>query len=187
MSEQGAPTPRNGAGHGGRAEADRLTRLVYEELRRLAHHRLRHERSGHTFSTTDLVHEAYLKLARLDRIRWQSRPHFRALAAQAMRRVLVDHAVGRKRLKRGGDAQRVTLDEDVLLLADTRAEELLALDQAMSRLEVGHHLQARVVECRFFGGMTVAETAEALDLSPATIKRDWVAARAWLHRELKPD
>jgi RNA polymerase sigma-70 factor, ECF subfamily len=167
----------------GRGGVDRFTRLVYEELRRIAHRRLQLERADHTFSTTDLVHEAYLKLAQLDRMQWRSRPHFCATAAQAMRRILVNHAVSRKREKRGAAPRRVAL-EDVLLLADERGEELLALDDAMSRLAGLDERQARIVECRFFGGMTIAETAEALDLSPATIKRDWVAARAWLNREL---
>lgn len=186
MLQRGASAPPTSDQRAGRGEVDRFTRLVYEELRRIAHRRLQLERADHTFSTTDLVHEAYLKLARLDRMRWQSRPHFCATAAQAMRRILVNHAVSRKREKRGADPQRVPLD-DVLLLADERGEELLALDQAMSRLAELDERQARVVECRFFGGMTIAETAEALDTSAATIKRDWVAARAWLNRELNAE
>jgi RNA polymerase sigma-70 factor, ECF subfamily len=170
----------------GRGGVDRFTHLVYEELRQIAHRRLQLERADHTFSTTDLVHEAYLKLAQLDRMQWRSRPHFCATAAQAMRRILVNHAVSRKREKRGAAPRRVAL-EDVLLLADERGEELLALDDALSRLAGFDERQARIVECRFFGGMTIAETAEALDLSPATIKRDWVAARAWLNRELNTE
>jgi RNA polymerase sigma-70 factor, ECF subfamily len=186
MSPGGAASRETSDRSACRGGVDRFTRLVYEELRRIARRRLQLERTDHTFSTTDLVHEAYLKLAQLDRMQWRSRSHFCATAAQAMRRILVNHAVSRKREKRGAAPRRVALD-DVLLLADERGEELLALDDALSRLAGLDERQARVVECRFFGGMTIAETAEALDLSPATVKRDWVAARAWLNRELNTE
>jgi RNA polymerase sigma-70 factor, ECF subfamily len=177
----------------GRDAVDDFFPTVYEELRRIAHRQLGRERPDHTLGTTALVHEAYLKLARLDRIAWQGRAHFLAVAAQAMRRVLVDYAVARRTLKRGGARTAAALDDvpsgdlvaaDALAAAATRADELLALDDALRRLAALDERQARVVECRFFAGMSVEETAEALDVSPATVKRDWTLARAWLNREL---
>jgi RNA polymerase sigma factor (TIGR02999 family) len=164
-------------------ELDRLVPIVYDELRRIAHRQLRGERSDHTLDTTGLVHEAYLKLSRLDRIEWGDRAHFLAVAAGAMRRILVDYAVARRAGKRGGGRQRVALD-DVLILADERAEELLALDEALQRLAAESERAARIVEWRYFAGMSIEETAAVLDLSPATVKREWVLARAWLNREL---
>lgn len=164
-------------------EVDRLVPVVYDELRRIAHRQLRGERSDHTLDTTGLVHEAYLKLNRLDRMEWRDRSHFLAVAAGAMRRVLVDYALARKTEKRGGGRQRVPL-EQVLILADDRAEELLALDEALQRLAGESERAARIVEWRFFAGMSVEETAEVLEISPATVKREWVLARAWLNREL---
>ena len=164
-------------------EVDRLLPMVYDELRRIAHRQLRGERGDHTLDTTGLVHEAYLKLSRLDRIEWRDRSHFLVVAAGAMRRILVDYAVARKTEKRGGGRQRVPI-EQVLILADDRAEELLALDEALQRLAVESERAARIVEWRFFAGMTVEETAEVLEISPATVKREWVLARAWLNREL---
>ena len=135
-------------------------------------------------SATALVHEAWLELSNLDRIKWQNRHHYLALAAQAMRRVLIDHAVAKRAQKRGGGQHADTLDGDPLLLVEARAEELLDLDHALERLAVVDERQVRIVECRFFGGMSIEETAEALQLSPATVKRDWTLARAWLNREL---
>jgi RNA polymerase sigma-70 factor, ECF subfamily len=164
---------------------DELFTLVYAELRRIAARQLRAERSGHTFCTTALVHEAWLELAKLDRIRWQSRSHFLALAAQAMRRVLIDYAVARGRKKRGGGRALVPLEGDALAVVAERAEDLLVLDEALERLAAINERQAKIVECRFYGGMNLEETAEALNLSPATIKRDWTLARAWLNRELQ--
>jgi len=161
-----------------------LLPLVYGELKRIAARQLRNERPGHTLCTTALVHEAWLELSQLDRIKWQNRNHYLALAAQAMRRVLIDHAVARKARKRGGGERIDTLPEDPLLMVDGRSEELLDLDDALQRLAALDARQARIVECRFFGGMNIEETAEALDLSPATVKRDWALARAWLNREL---
>ena len=163
---------------------DDLLPLVYGELKRIAARQLRREASGHTLCTTALVHEAWLELSKLDRIRWQNRSHYLALAAQAMRRVLIDHAVAKRAQKRGGGQRVETLPEDPLLLVDDRAEELLDLDQALQRLAALDERQSRIVECRFYGGMSIEETAEALGISPATVKRDWVAARAWLNREL---
>lgn len=164
-------------------ELDRLVPVVYDELRRIAHGQLRGERSDHTLDTTGLVHEAYLKLSRLDRIEWGDRAHFLAAAAGAMRRILVDYAVARRTGKRGGGRQRVPLD-DVLILADERAEELLALDEALQRLAAESDRAARIVEWRYFAGMSIEETAAVLEVSPATVKREWVMARAWLNREL---
>ncbi len=165
---------------------DDLLPMVYSELKRIAARQLRRERTDHTLSTTALVHEAWLELSRLDRIKWQNRNHYLAIAAQAMRRVLVDHAVARRAQKRGGGQSIEVLDDGVVLLADGRAEELLDLDHALERLAVVDARQQRIVECRFFGGMSIEETAAALDLSPATVKREWALARAWLNRELSP-
>lgn len=163
---------------------DELLPLVYEELRRIAARELRGERPGHTLCTTALVHEAWMELERLHRIQWQNRSHYLALAAQAMRRVLIDHAVARRALKRGGGRHAETLNEDAVVMVQGRAEELLDLDAALDRLRAFDERQARIVECRFYGGMTIEETAEALDVSPATVKREWSAARAWLNREV---
>jgi RNA polymerase sigma factor (TIGR02999 family) len=168
---------------GDRAAMDRLLPLVYDHLRSLARRALRRERAGHTLTPTGLVHEAYLKLVQLDRIGWQGRAHFYAVAARAMRQVLVSYARGRKADKRGGGADHVPLDS-VLVAAQHRPEQLTALDEALTGLEALSERQARVVECRFFAGMSVEETAEALAISPATVKREWTAARAWLTREL---
>jgi RNA polymerase sigma factor (TIGR02999 family) len=168
---------------GDRAALDRLFPIVYRELRRIAHRQLRGERAGHTLSTTALVHEAYFKLVQLDRIQWQNRAQFFAIAARAMRRILVDYALARRRKKRGGGQPALSLD-DVIVMVNTQADELLAVDQALQRLEAIDARHARVVECRVFAGLSVEETAEALDISPATVKRDWALARAWLNREL---
>lgn len=168
---------------GDRAALDRLLPVVYDELRKLAHARLRDERSDHTLNTTALVHEAYLELIDLGPIDWQSRAHFFGLAAQVMRHVLVDYAVRRKALKRGGGMQRISLDE-AADIAEQRADELLALEEALQRLEKVEPRQSRVVECRFFGGLSIEETAHVLGVSPVTVTRDWTVARAWLNREL---
>lgn len=165
---------------------DDLLPLVYGELKRIAARQLRGERPDHTLSTTALVHEAWMELSRLDRIKWQNRSHYLAVASQAMRRVLIDHAVARRAQKRGGGRAVETLEDDALVLIEGRAEELLDLNQALERLAAIDDRQARIVECRFFGGMSIEETAEALDLSPATVKREWTLARAWLNRELSP-
>ncbi len=157
--------------------------LVYEELRRMARNRMRGERPGHTLSPTALVHEAYLKLAGLERIEWRNRAQFFALAAQAMRQVLVDHALKRKTQKRGGGQVHVTL-EDGVHGHTPPVEEILALDEVLQRLESLHERRARGVVCRFFAVMEVEETAAALGVSEATVKRDWSVARAWLNREL---
>ena len=161
----------------------RLVPIVYEELRVIARHQLAGEAPGHTLNATALVHEAYVRLARLDRIDWQDRAHFFAIASQAIRRVLVDHAVRRNAAKREGRLQRVELT-GVPVFEDADLNGVLALNQALERLEAMDARQVRVVECRFFGGMSIEETAAALEVSPATVKRDWMAARAWLNREL---
>ena len=169
----------------GRATVDSLVPLLYDELRRIAHHRQRAEQTGHTLETTGLVHEAYLRLVGTEHLNIADRAHVLAVAAQAMRHVLIDSAVRRKAIKRGGGRATVSID-DVPVVDDARSEELLALDEALSRLGEIDARQARVVECRFFGGMSIEDTAVALDLSPATVKRDWALARAWLNRELRP-
>ena len=168
---------------GGRPAVDRLFPILYQELKRIARRQLRRERWDHTLNTTCLVHEAYVKLLGLDRIAWQNRAHFLAVAAQAMRRVLVDYAVAKQAQKRDGRRQRVSLDE-AMLQAERPVEELLAIDAQLTRLEGLNPRLARVVECRFFSGMSIEETAVALSSSPATVKRDWQLARSWLHREL---
>jgi len=160
--------------------------LIYEELRRVAHRHLQREDSGHTLATTELVHEAYLRLVDQTRIRWNGRAHFMAVAATAMRRILVDHARARRSQKRGGALPRVQLDA-VDIPTEERAELLIALDEALERLRRLDPRQARVVECRFFGGMTEEETAEALGMSVRTTKRDWAKAKSWLYREVYPD
>jgi RNA polymerase sigma factor (TIGR02999 family) len=163
---------------------DELFTLVYAELRRIAGRQLRGERSEHTLCTTALVHEAWFELSKLNRIQWQSRAHFLALAAQAMRRVLIDYAVARRTQKRGGGKVIESLDGDALSIVQERAGDFIALDEALQRLMTLNERHARIVECRFYGGMSVDETAEALDISPATVKRDWMLARAWLNQEL---
>lgn len=170
----------------GRRDAlDRLIPVVYEELREIAHRRLRDERPGHTLSTTGLVHETYLKLADVERANWRDRVHFFGVAASAMRRILIDHARARTREKRGGpQVIHVTLDADVPLRAD-RDDELIALDDALVRLGAENDRYVRVVECRFFVGLTLEETADVLGVSLATVKRDWAFCRAWLNRELR--
>lgn len=161
-----------------------LFTLVYAELRRIAGRQLRGERAGHTLCTTALVNEAWMELAKLDRIQWQSRAHFLALAAQAMRRVLIDYAVARSTQKRGGGRVAESLEDDALAVVQERADEFIELDEALKRLDALNDRHARIVECRFYGGMSLEETADALGVSLATVKRDWTLARAWLNREL---
>ncbi len=173
---------------------ERLIPLVYAELRRVAHHQLAAEPAGHTLSTTALVHEAYLRLADQSPSAWANRPQFFALAARAMRRVLVDYARRRQAARRGGPEQRsISLedaeaggDADALALA-ARGEELLALDEALERLSAIDPRAAHVVECRFFGGLSEGETAETLGVSVRTVAGDWLMARGWLYRALAPD
>jgi RNA polymerase sigma factor (TIGR02999 family) len=162
--------------------------LVYDELRRLAASYLRRERPGQTLQATALVHEAYVRLIGEKAHNWQNRTHFLAIAALSMRQILVQRARARKAAKRGGDPERITIDEQLLAAPDTGAPDqidLLALDAALDRLAALNERQARIVELRYFGGLGVEEAAEALGISPATVKRDWTLARAWLKRELK--
>ncbi|HEX7117701.1 MAG TPA: sigma-70 family RNA polymerase sigma factor [Longimicrobiales bacterium] len=169
----------------GDAEAlDRLVSLVYDELRRIAHALRRRERPDHTIDTTALIHEAYLRLVDQTRVRWRDRAHFYGVAALAMRRVLVNYAEARRAAKRGGGAAVVTLDESILALDDRQADELLALDQALTRLRAFNPRGARVVEYRFFAGLSHDEIADLLGVSGITVRRAWDAARAWLRREL---
>ncbi|MDP9172371.1 MAG: sigma-70 family RNA polymerase sigma factor [Planctomycetota bacterium] len=163
--------------------ASKLMPLVYDEFRALAARQLRRERPDHTLQPTALVHEAYLKLIDQTRVDWQGRTHFFAVGAQAIRRILVDHARQRKRQKRGGGAGRVALDEQVAL-APERSEEILALDEALQKLAALDPRQEEIVEMRFFGGMSVEEVAEVLGVSKRTVEGDWTMARAWLMREL---
>lgn len=162
---------------------DRLLPVVYDHLRGIARRELRRERPDHTLNATALVHEAYLRLVELDRINWESRAHFFGAAAQAMRRILISYARMKKAEKRGSGAEHVSLD-DAIVLARERPDRMLALDLALQQLAERDERQARVVECRYFAGMTVEETGTALGISPATVKRDWTLARAWLNREL---
>jgi len=169
---------------GDQAALDRLTPLVYDELRQMARTYLRGERPDHTLQATALVHEAYLRLIDQREVRWQNRAHFFGIASQMMRRVLVNHALARAAGKRGGGAQKIQLEEAEGLAVSPEVE-ILALDEAMKQLEKLDPLQNRVVELRYFGGLTVEEAAEVLNLSAATVKREWSTARLWLRRQLK--
>lgn len=169
--------------HGDQAALDELLPQVYGELRRLANYYLRRERPDHTLQPTALVHEAYLRLVDATGIDWQNRAHFFGIAAVRMRHILVEHARSRQAAKRGGGEYRLSLGE-ADQLAEKRDVNLLALDDALQRLEGLDAQKARVVELRYFGGLTIEETAEVLQVSPATVKRDWSMARAWLRSEL---
>ena len=162
---------------------DQLFPLVYDELRRVARGRLRHERADHTLAATELVHEAFFRLVRLDRIDWRGRAHFLAIASHGMRNVLLDHAERRGAGKRGGGVRAVTI-ERIPLADEAQRDEVIELCEALARLEEREPRQARVVECRYFAGLSLDETAAALGISPATVSRDWTIARAWLHAEL---
>lgn len=169
---------------GKREALDELLPLVYEELHKQAKRYLRKERQDHTLQTTALIHEAYIKLIDQKNVDWQNRTHFFAIAAQMMRRILVDHARTKHREKRGGDDVKLPLEEAMLVLADEKDVDLLALDEALNRLEKIDEQQTRVVELRYFSGLSLEETAEALRISRATAARDWAIAKAWLYREL---
>jgi len=172
---------------GDRPALETLMPLVYAELRRLAAHYLRGERPGQTLQPTALVHEAYLKLLKDRPERWQNRAHFCAIAAHAMRQILIERARARDALKRGGGQPRVTFDEGLSAAAPETSIDMVALDAALDRLAELDAGQARIVELRFFGGLSIEETAEAMDISPATVKRHWAVARAWLAKELDTD
>ena len=169
---------------GDQAALNKLTPLVYDELRRIAHRYVQRERNGHTLGTTALVNEAYLRLAGQKKISWQNRTHFFAVTAQVMRHILIDHARRRHFAKHGGDVQRVSLAEAVLMSAE-RARELVALDEALDELARLDLRKGRVVELRYFGGLGLEETAEVLEISVMTVRRDWRAAKAWLFRRMK--
>jgi RNA polymerase sigma factor (TIGR02999 family) len=170
---------------GGNREAlDDLLPLVYDELHRQAHRFLRRERRNHTLQTTALIHEAYLTLVKQARVNWQNREHFFAISANLMRRILVNYANARQRKKRGGSAENLELDESLAIAVKKTEVDLLALDEALTSLGKMDKRQEQIVELRYFSGLTIEETAEALGVSPATIKRDWKMTKAWLHREL---
>jgi RNA polymerase sigma factor (TIGR02999 family) len=163
---------------------DRLVPIVYDELRRLAHYHMHGERAGHTLQTTALVNEVYLRLAGINGLQWRDRAHFFAMAGTLMRRVLVDHARRQKRDKRGGGVSVTSLDgHEVTAAPSVDGVDIEALDEALERLAAVDPQQCRIVELRFFGGLSIEETAEALGISPATVKRDWTTAKAWLHHE----
>jgi RNA polymerase sigma factor (TIGR02999 family) len=169
----------------GRRDAmDRLMPLVYDELKLIAHFQLAGENPGHTLQTTAAVHEAYFNLIGLDRIDWRDRAHFFAAAAGAMRRVLIDYARRRRALKRGGGLRPLSLD-DAAVDVDERADTLVALDEALTQLATHDERLARVVECRFFGGLSETETAETLGVTERTVRRDWVKAKAWLYNAMR--
>ena len=170
-------------GDGDESALEDLTPLVYDELHRLAHRYMGHERSGHTLQTSALVNEAYVRLVDWKNVRWQSRAHFFGVSAQLMRRILVDFARSRRYAKRGGGVRALTLDE-AALISDEKGADLVALDEALVSLSELDARQSKVVELRFFGGLSIEETAEVLKVSAGTVRRDWSLARAWLHREL---
>lgn len=171
---------------GDRAAPERLFAMLYEEFRKLAARYLKREGAAHTLQPTALVHEAFMKLVDQSRVEWQGRTHFFAVGAQVMRRILVDHARRRKRVKRGGGRQRIALDEQIAL-SPGRDEDLLAVDEALAKLTEVDPRQAAIVELRFFGGLSVAEVAEVLGVSKRTVESEWTMVRAWLRRELTKD
>ncbi|MBC8144692.1 MAG: sigma-70 family RNA polymerase sigma factor [bacterium] len=169
---------------GDAAALDSLLPLVYDELLRLARAQLRSERQGHTLNTTALVHEAYIKLVDQQSSQWQSRGHFFAVAAMAMRRILVNYARAKHRQKRGGHAPHVPIDDTLVIVAEERADVIVALDDALNRLTEVNARAGKVVECRYFAGLSIEETADALEISAMTVKRDWLLAKTWLRREI---
>jgi RNA polymerase sigma factor (TIGR02999 family) len=173
-------------GEGNRAAHSELMELVYSELKQLARAYLRREYANHSFAATALVHEAYVKLVDQRNVRWQNRSHFFGVAAQAMRRLLVDRARAAQAAKRGGSNAKQSAYPELQAIQDPPDIDVLALDEALSRLEAMEPRWSRLVELRFFAGLSVDETAAALELSPATVKRDWSLARAWLYREIGP-
>ena len=170
-------------GEGDQAARDQLMPLVYEELRRMAHQHMRKERPGHTLQTSALVNEAFVRLIDQKEVRWQNRAHFFGIAAQMMRRILVDYARSRQYAKRGGGAQQVSFD-DALIVSAERADEVVALDDALLDLAQFDQRKSQIVELRFFGGLSIEETAEVLNVSPGTVMRDWTLAKAWLRKQI---
>jgi RNA polymerase sigma factor (TIGR02999 family) len=169
---------------GSESAPSELIALVYDELRRLAQSYLRHERAGHTLQATALVHEAFLRLVDATEITWQDRTHFFAVAANAMRRILVDYAREKQADKRGGMWRKVSLNEAIGFPSQDNEIDIVALNDALEKLSNFDPQQSKVVELRFFGGLTIEETAQALNISPRTVKREWTVAKAWLHREI---
>ena len=186
------PSPQNVTqillewGNGDRAALDKLIPIVYAELRQQAARFLRRERPDHTLQTTALIHEAYLRLVDQKHVRWQNRAQFFGIAGQLMRRILVDHARNKQAGKRGGDDVKLQLDE-AMIAGQSPDVNLVALDEALTRLAEFDEQQSRIVELRYFSGLNIEETAEALGISAATVKRDWAMAKAWLHRELSTE
>lgn len=172
------------ARNGDRESLDRLLPLIYDELRRVAANQLHRERADHTLQATALVHEAYLRLLDQREVDWQNRAHFFSIAAEMMRRILVNHAVQRNAQKRGDGATRLSLDE-AISLPDEKDFDLISLDEALKQLAEYDPTQARIVELRFFGGLTIEETAEVLGISDSTVKREWRMAKAWLKTQLQ--
>lgn len=172
-------------GSGDKAALEELMPLVYQELHRLAAYYLRRERQEHTLQATALINEAYMKIIDQRSVNWQNRAHFFGVAAQLMRRILVDHARSHLYAKRGGGAQKLTLDEALALPQQERDLDLVALDDALCKLEEIDPKQSKIIELRFFGGLTIEETAEVLGISPATVKREWAWAKTWLYNEIK--
>lgn len=174
-------------GQGDKAALERLTPLIYDEIRRIAHRYVQRERIGQTLQTTALVNEAYLRLAGSSNIAWQNRNHFFAVTAQVMRHILIDHARRRNYVKHGGEAQRVgfeAADKESDVMSESRATELLSLDEALLELAKIDARKSQVVELRYFGGLSIEETAEVLKVSPMTVRRDWRTAKAWLYRRV---
>lgn len=169
---------------GNKAALDRLIPLVYDELRRIAHRYVQRERNGHTLQTSALVNEAYLRLAGQEEPNWENRSHFFAVTAQVMRHILIDHARRRRYVKHGGELRQVSL-KDAVGMTEQRADELIALDDALSELASFDERKSRVVELRYFGGLSLEETAAVLKMSLMTVRRDWHAAKAWLYRRMK--
>jgi RNA polymerase sigma-70 factor, ECF subfamily len=169
--------------NGDQSAFEKLMPLIDDELRRLAHRYMSRERAGHTLQTTALINEAFLHLVNRKNLQWQNRAHFFGLAAQVMRTILVDHARSHASAKRGGGTRNLELDE-ALVVSQQKAAEVVALDEALKHLALIDPRQSRIVELRFFGGLTVEEAAEVLDVSPVTIKREWSTAKAWLYHEL---
>jgi RNA polymerase sigma factor (TIGR02999 family) len=185
VEHRGDVTQLLGLANDGDAEAMRsVLVLLYDRLRVIAHRQLAREADGHTLETDGLVHEAFLRMLGVERMQWRDRQHVLAIAARMMRRVLIDYADRRRAGKRGGGLVPVELDES-LVAVDAHMDDIRALDEALVRLEALNARQSQVVECRFFAGLSIEETAGILGLSPATVKRDWIAARAWLNRELE--
>ena len=172
--------------NGDQAAIDKLMPLVYDELRRLAHYYMGREAPGHTLQTSALVNEAYLRLIDQRSVQWQNRAHFFGIASQMMRRILVDHARARHYAKRGGGAHQVSLDE-AMIVSPERAADVVALDDALTSLAEIDQRKSQIVEMRFFGGLSIEETAEVLAVSPGTVMRDWTLAKAWLYREISKE